>query len=342
MVNKRKLNQCYYHHSCSSHYEYVISSHALSLYFTYQYRPISELLKEYLLDEGVLARDLKQNEFVWKDKTVVEMGSGLGVVSAALVHLGANVICTDGEQSVVYQLQDNLDRNFKGASMESECTEEEMEELPEEICSPMVSTSHSNDEIQVPRKENIGGYDCVKHWWGSDIRAIEKSWLLTSDDSDGNVEEAATVDIIIAADVVYGDNEEVWDSLKHSIESICNIGKGKVKKPSTSVESMGSCSSGSSNEGECESKDGKKTLLLLAQTARYPKFEKKFYQNLENSGFLQIFKRCISRNGANILDCSYASDACSEWEWENDFDSCDDESINIRHQLFGYLCPVSL
>ena len=295
-------------------------------------RPISELFKEYLLDKDVLAKDLKLDHFIWNDKTVVELGSGLGVVSAALIHLGADVVCTDGEQSVVYQLQENLDRNFKDSSIESECTVEEMEELPEEVCFPMVSTSNDGDQqTRFPQKENIGRYDCVKHWWGNDVRAIEKSTLLKDDNDSSN---SISVNFVVAADVVYGDKEDVWDALRKSIENICRIGKS-TSSPTNNEESP----TDNSNNGECISSDQDRTILLVAQTARYPELEKQFYKNLEDSGFTQIFRRCISRNSESVLDCSFESDACSEWEWENDFDSCDDESISMRHQLFGYLCP---
>ena len=292
-----------------------------------------------MLDKDVLAKDLKQDHFVWEGKTVVELGSGLGVVSAALVHLGADVVCTDGEQSVVYQLQENLDSNFKDLSEESECTEEEMEELPKEVCFPAASLPHNGDQPNnFSRKENVGRYDCVKHWWGSDIQAIKESTLLNidngifEDEAGGN--NNVLVNFIIAADVVYGDKEIVWDALKKSIENICRI--GKTKTASTNNERV--CTISSNDEGECTS-EKERTILLVAQTARYPELEKQFYRNLEDSGFKQIFKRCISRSGENVLDCSYKSDACSEWEWENDFDGCDDESISMRHQLLGYFCP---
>ena len=270
---------------------------------------------------------------------MVELGSGLGVVSAALVHMGADVVATDGEYSVVYQLQENLDQNFKILPMESECTEEEIEELPKEVCFPM-STSVTDQEDQLsqfPRKEDIGRYDCVRHWWGSDIKSIENSRLLNNDMNDGIIgsisDEKFHVDVIIAADVVYGDKEDVWDALKNSIESICKIGK----VPMTNTDKV--CTVDIASGDRCTSKEQKKTILLVAQTARYPELEKKFYQGLEDSGFSQIFRRCISRNKEDVLDCSYESDACTEWEWDNDFDSCGDEGVKMRHQLFGYLCP---
>jgi len=77
----------------------------------------------------------------------------------------------------------------------------------------------------------------------------------------------------------------------------------------------------------------------MAQTARYPVYEKQFYEKLENRGFRRIFHRCISRNASGKLDCGTEADSCSEWEWQHDFDSCDDPEVIKRHQLYGYLCP---
>lgn len=77
-------------------------------------------------------------------KTVVELGSGLGVTAATFLHVGAAVVCTDGEESVVAQLQHNLHRNFS----------------PEhsDVCPP---------------------FDCIHHLWGDDVSPIASSYVLS-------------------------------------------------------------------------------------------------------------------------------------------------------------------
>ena len=119
------------------------------------------------------------------------------------------------------------------------------------------------------------------------------------------------VDFIVASDVVYGDKVEAWDSLIETIRSISRIGR---------------------------TTDSPRTVLLMAQTARYPVYERQFYKKLETLGFQKIFHKCISRNATGDLDCSSEADACSEWEWDFDFDACQDTEISFRHQLYGFYC----
>ena len=85
-------------------------------------------------------------------KRIVELGSGLGVTAATFVHLGASIICTDGEESVVDQLRENLERNFG--------TDARSTVLDETYCS-----SH-------------GHFDCVYHRWGESVDSIASSSIL--------------------------------------------------------------------------------------------------------------------------------------------------------------------
>lgn len=121
------------------------------------------------------------------------------------------------------------------------------------------------------------------------------------------------VDFIVGSDIVYGDKVDLWDALLVSIEQICRLGRP-----------LGS-------EGH--------TVLLMAQTARYPIYERQFYEKLEAQGFRRIFHRCISRDAQGKLNCGSNADSCNEWEWDHDFDSCADTDVVMRHQLYGYLCP---
>jgi hypothetical protein len=123
--------------------------------------------------------------------------------------------------------------------------------------------------------------------------------------------------VIIASDVVYGDNESIWDMLILSIENIAKIGR----------------------ERHTPNSNNNRTLLLMAQTARYPTSEKKFYKKLKEKGFSLIFHRCISRDAINNLSCSSDAESCNDWEWQFDYDGCEDESITYRHQLYAFNFP---
>ena len=96
--------------------------------------------------------DKPPNDTFWEGKKVVELGSGLGVTAVTLIHLGASVVCTDGEESVVTQLKENLDNNFKGRSPENDTNKNYS-------CKPAV-------------------YDCVNHLWGGDTSNITSSSIL--------------------------------------------------------------------------------------------------------------------------------------------------------------------
>lgn len=96
--------------------------------------------------------DALPNDTFWEGKKVVELGSGLGVTAATLIHLGASVVCTDGEESVVTQLKENLDNNFKGHSHENDTNKDNS-------CKTVV-------------------YDCVNHLWGGDTSNITSSSIL--------------------------------------------------------------------------------------------------------------------------------------------------------------------
>eukprot|EP01041_Mallomonas_annulata_P006315 gene6315-12775_t len=53
----------------------------------------------------------------WKGKRVLELGAGLGVLSITLALLGAYVVATDGEPSVVQRLSTNIMSNLPAESL---------------------------------------------------------------------------------------------------------------------------------------------------------------------------------------------------------------------------------
>jgi hypothetical protein len=121
---------------------------------------LSRFLSEPLLLSSLSWRGRERSDWIWSQKNVLEIGAGLGLVTTTLLHLGSNVTSSDGEPSVLFQLNDNLLLNCD---------------------SDMISHQTSLELL-----------------WGtgkvSDYR------------SEG-------YDSIIAADVVYGEQKDVWDSL---------------------------------------------------------------------------------------------------------------------------------
>ena len=98
----------------------------------------------------VLIKYLERHPEWVRGKTVVDLGSGTGVTSVAAALLGAsNVICTDGEETVVRLASDNVDRAATELSQSS----------------PADAAETSNDDC-------ARIHDCPvrvqKFWWGKD------------------------------------------------------------------------------------------------------------------------------------------------------------------------------
>jgi hypothetical protein len=153
---------------------------------------------------------VSQGTWTWENKLVLEFGSGLGLTSILLSSLGAKVLATDGEATVVEQLTRNFDLNL-------------------------------NEMI---RSHCVG---CV-HRWGDDFQSL-KDCL----DQSARTWATATIpplfDVILAADVVYGEDMQVWSLLEQSIQNGI------------------ACSHPS-------------PLILIAQTERYPEREAIFFRKL--------------------------------------------------------------
>lgn len=192
---------------------------AAELFCQYFNQPNHSLnLNQYLPSLSSDETDL--NPWLWDNKLVLEFGSGLGLTSILLTHLGAKVIATDGEETVVDQLGKNLDLN-----------------LPNNL--------RNNCQSFVYR-------------WGDCYEAITEvitqlpSWTTSSD--------PYLFDIILATDVVYGEDLEIWSLLEQSIE--------------TAVTSK--------NEDSGDISIPHHPLILIAQTERYPEREALFFQRLQD------------------------------------------------------------
>ncbi|EKX42191.1 hypothetical protein GUITHDRAFT_141394 [Guillardia theta CCMP2712] len=109
-------------------------------------------------------------EFKFEDRTVVELGAGLGLVSIVLGMLGSRVVSTDGDETVIPFLAKNV-RAYR---------------------------QHMKHVVKVARL----------HWGSSEDVQLCMSRLPAE-----GVEGGTTVDIIMAADVVFGQDTRVWEAL---------------------------------------------------------------------------------------------------------------------------------
>jgi hypothetical protein len=147
----------------------------------------------------------------WENKRVLELGSGLGLTSIILSSLGAKVLATDGEETVVNQLSRNFDLNLN-------------------------------------KRERENCKSCV-HQWGDDFQDIfnclnqPPGWT-----------SPHLFDVIIAADVVYGEDPKIWSLLEQSIQQAVEL---PHSQPSQAYP-----------------------IILIAQTERYPEKEAFFFRRL--------------------------------------------------------------
>lgn len=156
--------------------------------------PASELLSNCLNNPISVFQPIKyfnienKIEWNWENKTILEFGSGLGLTSIILASLGAKVIATDGEETVVDQLSKNFDLNLDSIS----------------------------------RKNVIS---CV-YRWGDNIQTIFD--CLSDTTTNNNNEwvkkvEPFSFDIILAADVVYGEDPYIWSLLQQSLQTSSSL-----------------------------------------------------------------------------------------------------------------------
>lgn len=137
--------------------------------------PAAELFSNFIADSTLsdsITWKSKPQNWIWNDKVILELGSGLGVVATTLLHLGNTVFATDGERSVVEQLVKNIVANTEG--------------------------------LEVRHK-----YNCDVLEWGSTINVL------------GSYEPNLSFDLVVASDVVYGEDYNAWDLLLHTIRDTC-------------------------------------------------------------------------------------------------------------------------
>jgi predicted nicotinamide N-methyase len=152
--------------------------------------PAAELLSQYIAAPGseaalpIIAQSAQG--WSWKDRTVLELGSGLGLLTATLISLGATVVATDGEADVVDQLDCNIAANFSG-----------------------------EDE-----RRQLHVYSSTVFRWGSETsELVDRLSTLTNS-------EKSHFDIVIASDIIYGDNEVAWSLLVQNLVDLMDLGDG--------------------------------------------------------------------------------------------------------------------
>jgi predicted nicotinamide N-methyase len=175
--------------------------------------PAAELLSEYLAKPaaGEVLSAAAGVEWAWKGKAVLELGAGLGLLATTLLLLGAAVVATDGEISVVEQMNRNLDMNREG----------------------------------VLEAAGAFRYSGVVFDWGTDISLLTDNlteiYNTFSNSTDRDTctdtsthsicthhQKSAYFNVIIASDVVYGSDVTVWDKLLQSIVELTKLTNEKV------------------------------------------------------------------------------------------------------------------
>lgn len=211
--------------------------------------PAAELMSKYLaendLSDCLTVPD--SMSWSWDKKRVLELGSGLGLLTISLLLLGSHVVATDGEGSVVEQLNKNVTKNF-------------------------VEYNVDNNGLE---KLNYQG---LVHLWGTDVSPLFNALINATEGCDES--NSPVFDVLVASDVVYGEDESVWNLL---LNSICQI----------------------------SAKNPKQMWILLAQTERYRDIEDRFYVNAADR--LQLVKiveltgiaECCLHHGARSISKLY-------------------------------------
>lgn len=223
--------------------------------------PASELLSNYIISsispfnptKYLKSENNEQNLnhfWNWEDKKVLELGSGLGLTSIILASLGAKVIATDGEETVVDQLSKNFDLNLN-------------EELRDNVVSCVYRWGDSLQTIfdclnesynhnQEHKKEVIEVVEVVE----TKINSIDKhDWKKT----------LFSFDVILAADIVYGEDTYVWSLLQQTLQM-----------SSMSLTTLNQHHSNTNLQTQSPT-----PLILIAQTERYPEKERIFFNQLD-------------------------------------------------------------
>jgi hypothetical protein len=168
----------------------------------------------------------------------------IGVLANTLLHIGVgNLIATDGEASVVDQMDANLDLNF------------------------MDTAANKNSEQGRRGLSQSGACHVLK--WGEEADLFSLPPFLGSSSGDDEREKLSPGrggggggDVIFATDVVFGDKREVWRALGSTLSQACQHRRNRLQ-----TEQLGHADSdpdpSSSSSQKVPSKQ--QTLVLIAQ-----------------------------------------------------------------------------
>lgn len=148
--------------------------------------PAAELMSEYIaspLSPAEIAVHVSGDPhylWSWNDKFVLELGSGLGLVTATLLSAGARVIATDGEANVIDQLDMNIAANF-------------------------------NAEGDSYRR---AVYKSMVYRWGDDVTSLIEGMQGILG------QRQSSFDVILASDIIYGEDVSVWEQLMNTLHML--------------------------------------------------------------------------------------------------------------------------
>ena len=141
-------------------------------------------------DAAALARDW------WAGAVVVELGGGLGLASMVAARMGATVLCTDGDDLVVDMCARNVRANGLAADDSTD--------------------SSSRGTVEVARLA-----------WGDDEDvAAAEAWVAARRGIEPGTEGRAKAypDVVLLADVVYGERPDAWRGLTRTCAALAGPG----------------------------------------------------------------------------------------------------------------------
>lgn len=185
-----------------------------------------------------------------RGKRVVEVGGGLGLVSIVAARLGASVVCTDGEKLVVRHAEINLQRNC-GIG----CGGVEGSAAPVGSAGAGAGAGDGAGAGALGSSPAGGG---GRDGDGGAGAGAFTARVLRWGDVDGArdiVKSHGRPDLVLMADCVFGQDIEVWTMLRATLQALCS---------------------------------SPETLLIIAQTQRYPEREAVFFAELQRvNGFVE-------------------------------------------------------